>query len=602
MSSRKNRSAGTEEEKPKLSKDKLRRALKLYSYVLPHKWAFIAGMVFLSLGSAIFLAIMKLPGAILDAVNGSHSNGMSIERIVSLLFILLGIQALFSYIRVRLFAVVSERSMAALRNDLYAKLITLDIPFFEERRVGELTSRITNDITQVQGVISITLAEFIRQIIIFIGGVVIIVVTMKTLALILLATVPIVMVLAMVFGRYVRKLMKARQDQLAEANVIVEETMQSIQSVKAYTNEGFELGRYSRQVNTTVNTSLQAAHMRGLFAAFIIFVMFGALFFIIWRAAIMVQSGVLTEGSLIDFTVYAAIIGGAIASLGSFYTEIVSAVGATDRILDILEQPSEVAVAPAETQAHSRFEGKVEFQEVHFSYPTRKDVEVLKGINLKIQPGQRIALAGPSGAGKSTIIQLLLQFYKPDSGTILVDERPANEYDLRAYRQNMAIVPQEVMLFGGTIRDNILYGKPGATDEEVIEAARQANAWDFISAFPDGLDTIVGERGVKLSGGQRQRVAIARAILKDPAILLLDEATSSLDAESEKAVQEALDKLMQGRISIIIAHRLSTIREADCICVIDGGRIVEQGTHAELSQLQDGIYNSLARLQFQTGL
>ncbi len=588
-----------EQPKTKLSKEKLRHALKIFSYVLPYRWAFIGGMVFLALGSVLFLAIMKLPGEIFNVITGEARYGLTLDRIFVLLLVLLGVQSVFSYLRVQLFAVVSERSMALLRKDLYEKLITLGIPFFEERRVGEITSRMTNDVTQVQGVVSITLAEFIRQIIIFIGGVAIIIVTMKKLALIMLITVPVVVLLAMVFGRYIRKLIKERQDQLAQTNVVVEETMQSFQSVKAYTNEAFELERYTKQLDAAVRTALRASHMRGLFAAFIIFVMFGALFFIIWQAAALTQTGVLPKGGLLDFAVYAAIIGGAIASLGSFYTEIVSAIGATERILEILEQPSEVNLDKPATSAPERFDGRVRFREVRFSYPTRKDVEVLKGINLDIEPGQRIALVGPSGAGKSTIVQLLLQFYQPDSGDILVDGKPTVAYDLHAYRRNIAIVPQEVMLFGGTIRDNILYGRPGASEAEIIDAARQANAWEFISAFPEGLNTIVGERGVKLSGGQRQRVAIARAILKDPAILLLDEATSSLDAESEKMVQEALDVLMEGRTSLIIAHRLSTIREADRIYVIENGRIVEEGTHAELSLIEDGLYNSLARLQFE---
>lgn len=599
MANRRDRYSGKDEEKPKLSKEKLRKALKIFSYVVPYKWAFIGAMAFLGLGSLMLLVIMKLPGEIFNIISGEPTYGLNLEEIFIFVLVLLAVQGVFSYLRVQLLAVVSERSMALLRKDLYEKLITLGIPFFEERRVGELTSRMTSDVAQVQTIVSFTLAEFIRQIIILIGAIAIIVITMKKLALVMLLTVPVVMLLAMIFGRYIRKLMRKRQDQLADANVVVEETMQSIQSVKAYTNEGFELRRFGAQLDAAVRTALRASHMRGLFAAFIIFVMFGALFLIIWKAAELTLAGDLPKGGLLDFAVYAALIGGSIASLGSFYTEIVSALGATERILEILEQPSEVVLDAGRPEARTRFAGHVRFNNVRFSYPTRKDVEVLKGIDLNIEPGQRVALVGPSGAGKSTIVQLLLQFHRPDSGEVLVDGKPATSYDLHGYRQNIAIVPQEVLLFGGTIRDNIRYGKPEATDEEVIAAAQQANAWEFISAFPEGLDTLVGERGVKLSGGQRQRVAIARAILKDPAILLLDEATSSLDAESEKMVQEALDVLMEGRTSVIIAHRLSTIRKVDRIYVIENGRIVEQGNHDELSQMEAGVYNSLARLQFE---
>ncbi|MCB0639981.1 MAG: ATP-binding cassette domain-containing protein, partial [Lewinella sp.] len=514
---------------------------------------------------------------------------------------LLALQSLLSFVRVRLFAVVSERGMALLRTDLYEKLVGLGIPFFEKSRVGELTSRLTNDVTQVQGIVSITLAEFLRQLIILIGGIGIIIFTMPRLALTMLATFPVVVVAAMFFGRFIRKLMKARQDELAQTNVVVEETLQSIQTVKAYTNEWYERNRYVTRLQSAVTIALRAANMRGLFAAFIIFIMFGALFFIMWRAALMVQAGTMPAGDLVNFVVFTGIIGAAIASLGSFYTEIVSAVGATERLFGILEEPSEIEVNEHGPQ-HSQLKlhGQITYRNVRFTYPTRPDVEVLKGIDFSIEAGQKVALVGASGSGKSTIMALLQRFYDWQEGDILVDGQSIRSYDLTAYRDNLAIVPQEVLLFGGTIRENIQYGKPGASDEEIIDAARKANAWEFIQQFPTGLETLVGERGVKLSGGQRQRIAIARAILCDPAILLLDEATSSLDAESERAVQEALNHLMEGRTSIIIAHRLSTIRDVDRIYVIDQGQIIEEGTHTSLSSRPDGAYNNLARLQFES--
>lgn len=595
-----NRTDRAEGEQRKLSGERLRRSLKVFQYILPYKWPFIWGMFFLVVGSGLFLVIMKLPGEILNIISGESKYGLSTNMAFFVVIALLAVQSVFSYLRVQLFAVVSEKSMAALRRDLYQKLVTLGIPFLEERRVGELTSRITSDVTQVQGVVSLTIAEFIRQIIVFLGGVFIIVFTMPKLALIMLATVPIVVISAMFFGRYIRKLMRARQDQLAETNVVVEETMQSIQTVKAYTNEDFEVKRYGASLTEMVRISLKAARMRGLFAAFIIFVMFGALFFIIWQAAQMVENGEMLKGDLLDFAVFTGIIGTAIASLGNFYTEIVSAIGATERILDIMDQPSEVTVQTLTApEGKERFSGEISYRDVHFSYPSRPDVPVLKGVSFDIPAGSKIALVGASGGGKSTIMQLLLQFYGLGSGEILVDGQSIYSYELSLYRQNIGIVPQEVLLFGGTIRENIAYGRPGSSDEEIIQAARQANAWDFIQSFPEGLDTLVGERGVKLSGGQRQRVAIARAILKDPAILLLDEATSSLDAESEKLVQEALNKLMVGRTSIIIAHRLATVRDVDCIYVLDGGTIIEKGTHDELSAISDGAYNALAKLQFE---
>jgi ATP-binding cassette subfamily B protein len=584
------------EKKMKLTKEQWQQSLRIFNYVLPHKWAFIFGMLSLALGSGLFLVIMAIPGELFNIIDGESA--YTINQAFVLVIIFLALQSALSFARVQLFAIVSEKGIANLRQDLYQKLIGLSIPFFEQRRVGELTSRITTDVAQVQNVISTTLAEFLRQIIILLGGIGIIVFTMPRLALTMLLTFPVVVVGAMFFGRYIRKLMKKRQDLLAQTNVVVEETMQSIQTVKAYTNEWFEVGRYTKHLREAVTIALKAARMRGLFAAFIIFVMFGALFFIMWRAALMVQAGDMASGDLVNFVVYTGIIGAAIASLGAFYTEIVSAIGATERIFDILDEAPEIDTHRDKPEEQQPIDGRIEYRQVEFSYPTRPDVTVLRGINLQIEPGSKVALVGASGSGKSTIMALLQRFYEVERGQILLDGKAVNEYPLTAYREHLAIVPQEVLLFGGTIRENISYGKPNASEEELIEAAQQANALDFIEGFPDGLDTLVGERGVKLSGGQRQRIAIARAILKDPAILLLDEATSSLDAESERLVQVALDRLMQNRTSIIIAHRLSTVREVDQIYVLEEGRIVEQGTHEELSNRPEGVYNKLAKLQF----
>lgn len=584
--------------KVKLTRERLQKALQMFTYIMPYKWYMVAGMFFLIMGSVLFLGIMKLPGEILNVATGKSNWGMSLNQVFLLLIGLLFLQSIFSYFRVQVFAIISEKSIASLRKDLFSKLITLPIPYLEERRVGELTSRITNDVAKIQQVVSVTFAEFLRQIILLVGGVAIILFTMTKLALVMLATFPLAVLVAVYMGRKLRKLMKSRQDQLAQTNVVVEETMQTIQTVKAYTNEGFELRRYVKYLDEVVRVSLRAANIRGLFASFIILVMLGTLFLIMWRAAVLVQQGDMVEGNLIDFIAYAGIIGGAIASIGSFYTEIVAAIGSTERVFDIMQEQSEIELEASDVQMEDKARGHIQYSDVHFSYPTRADVPVLQGIDLEVRPGQKVALVGASGAGKSTIIQLLLRYYQPQQGQILLDGDSIDGYELSEYRKNLAIVPQEVILFGGTIRENILYGKPEATEEEVRHAARQANALNFIEAFPEGLETKVGERGVKLSGGQRQRIAIARAILKDPAVLLLDEATSSLDAESEKAVQDALNTLMMGRTSIIIAHRLATIRDVDRIYVIEKGQIVESGTHLELSEKEDGAYSNLAKLQF----
>ncbi len=584
-----------------VTKSKMASSLKIFRFIRPYRWSFYVGLFLLSTSSLMFMIFPGAAGEMANKASGQPTKILDLElwEYGGFFLVLLILQGVTSYFRTVLFANVSEKGMADVRKALYQKLITQDIPFFEQRRVGELTSRITADVEQLQSAFSITLAEFVRQVVILLSGVVIIGWLTPKLALIMLATFPVVVVVAFFFGRYIRKLSKKRQDQLAGTNVIVEETFQNFSVVKSFTNEWLETVRYGKSVDEVVKTSLKFAKIRGVFFIFIITVLFGAIFFILWQGAMLVEKGVMEVGDLFSFILYTGLIGGAIGSLGNLYTALTGALGATERIQEILETTSEVEIQPVKITDAERFTGNISYKDIHFSYPTRKDVPVLKGINLDIKSGDKVALVGMSGSGKSTMVQLLLQFYQPDQGTITIDGKPATEYDLSIYRQNMAIVPQEVMLFGGTIRENILYGKPDATEAEIIEAAKQSNAWEFIDSFPEKLETIVGDRGIKLSGGQRQRIAIARAILRNPSILLLDEATSSLDAESEKVVQDALNKLMEGRTSVIIAHRLATIREVDTIYVIDEGQIIEQGTHEELSAVEDGAYSGLAKLQFE---
>ncbi|MBK6621642.1 MAG: ATP-binding cassette domain-containing protein [Saprospirales bacterium] len=585
---------------PKLNRETLRKALGIFQFVRPYWWRLAVGLVLLFLSSMVFMVFPYLSGMMVDVAQGNSDWDFSLQDIGLILLGILIVQGVFSYTRVMLFAYVSEKGTADLRKALYEKLVSLPIVFFEKSRVGELVSRLTSDVERLYNAFSYTLAEFIRQIIILVSGVIFLAITTPKLALIMLATFPVVVLAAMFFGRTIRKLSKSRQEELANSNTIVSETMATVQTVKAFTNEWFESVRYSRSIGEMVKISLRFARGRALFAVFIIVVLFGALFFIIWEGANLLQAGKITAGDLVAFVSYTAIIGGAIAGLGNFYTEILGAIGATERVREILDTESEVEIKPVKPADRSTMQGNIRYEGVRFSYPTREDMEVLKGVDFEVRAGEKVALVGPSGAGKSTIVQLLLGYYNLEEGKILVDGKSIADYDISEFRSHVAIVPQEVILFGGTIRENILYGRPDAAEEDIIEAARQANAWDFIRSFPEGLDTLVGERGVKLSGGQRQRVAIARAILKNPSILILDEATSSLDAESEKLVQEALNKLLEGRTSIIIAHRLATIRDVDRIYVLDEGRIVEQGTHEELSMMETGLYNSLARLQFET--
>lgn len=586
-------------EKPKVSSEQMKEALKIFVFIKPYRFQIILGLFLLFVSSMVFMVFPYLAGQMVDIAQGNSKFGWSLKEVGYILIGILFVQGFVSYSRVMLFAHASEKGIADVRKAVYAKLISSPITFFEKNRVGDLISRITGDVEKLYDAFSIMIAEFIRQIIILVVGIIFLAVTTWKLAVIMLATFPVIVVGAMIFGRYIRRLSRKRQDALAASNVILDETMQSIQTVKAFTNEWFEVGRYNKSINSVVGVALQFAKGRAWFSVFIVSVLFGALFFIIWQAANLLQRGDLLAGELISFVAYTAIIGGAIAGLGNFYTQLLGAVGATERVRQILNSEGEVVPDKPNALSVGKLEGKIQYRNVDFSYPTRTDIPVLKSLNLDIEPGQKVALVGSSGAGKSTIVQLLLRFYEIQSGDILVDGKSVYDYDISDFRRNIAIVPQEVLLFGGTIRENILYGQPDATESEIIKAAKQANAWEFISSFPEGLETIVGERGIKLSGGQRQRIAIARAILRDPAILLLDEATSSLDAESEKVVQSALNTLMEGRTSIIIAHRLSTIREVDQIYVIGEGRIIEQGTHLELSMKEDGAYSHLAKLQFE---
>ena len=588
-----------ESTRPKLTRESFREALKIFAFIRPYRWKFIFGLVLLFLSSTIFMVFPYTVGLMLDVAQGKTvMANLSLPKIALGLIIVLSFQGVVSYLRVMMFAEVSEKGTADIRKALYQRLISLPIEFFEKSRVGELVSRLTNDLEKLYNTLYFVLAEFFRQIILLVGGVIFLAWQTPKLAFIMLATFPVIVVGAMIFGRYIRKLSKQRQQILAESNTILDETLQTIHAVKAFTNEAFEIGRYKKTNDSVISVSMKYAGGRAIFAVFIITMLFGALFFVIWTGMRMVQAGEITAGQLISFVTFTAVIGGAIAGLGNFYSELVGAIGATERVREILNSKSEVDGRPQTNLKAGRFAGNIQFEKVHFSYPTRPDMEILKGVSLEIPSGAKVAIVGQSGAGKSTIMQLLLQFHLLNEGTIKIDGQNIYDYELESYRQNFALVPQEVILFGGSIRENILYGKPDAQEDEIIEAAKKANAWDFISSFPEQLDTIVGERGIKLSGGQRQRIAIARAILRNPSVLLLDEATSSLDAESERVVQDALNNLMEGRTSIIIAHRLATIREVDRIYVLQGGHIIEQGTHDELSAIENGAYSSLAKLQF----
>lgn len=608
-----------EGEKVKISKESLKQALVLFTYLKPYRTKFILSMVFIALSAFTTSLFPFFLGKMIDAASPGGSAGMmggapsmieglglkevkwTLNFTLILIFVQLGFQTIFSFMRVYLLTEVGEKSLADMRKDVYSKLLSMPMSYFTEKRVGELSNRISSDLSQIQDAISFTLAEFLRGIFTLVIGLVFIFWISTKLALVMLAVVPVIAVLAVVFGMRIRKMARKAQDQLAESGTIVQETFQGISIVKAFTSEVYEISRYVKSVYAVVDTAIANARYRGAFISFMIFSVFGAIAFVMWYGANMIQTGELTMGSLTMFVIFSMFVGGTFAGFADMFSQLQKTLGATQSVREILRTEGEpVELTQIAIESQYLLKGNVTFKQVAFSYPSRNDVSVLKDITLTANNGEQIALVGPSGAGKSTIASLLLKFYEPTSGSIWFDDKNSTTFPLTQLRKQMAFVPQDVILFGGTIAENIAYGKLGATAEEIADAARKANAHDFISKFPEEYETIVGERGIKLSGGQRQRIAIARAILKDPAILILDEATSSLDSESEQLVQEALDNLMKNRTSFVIAHRLSTIRNAHKIVVIDKGTVAEQGSHEQL-MANNGLYRKLNDMQFEFG-
>jgi ATP-binding cassette, subfamily B, bacterial len=557
-----------------------------------------------SLAALFFTAILSLafPWFLKELVGDpaeAYRNGVNAQqvleksnRVVLQLVAVLGLQAFVAFFRVQGFIHSGESALNRLRRDLFAHLVRLPMPFFQEQRAGALSSRISADLGLVRETLLTTVPQAVRQTVILVGGLIFIFVASWKLSLIMLGSVPFVVLAIAFFGRKVRAYSKAAQESLAEAGMVIEETVQGINDVKSFTNEPFEATRYDRALAAFFGVTMKGAKHRAAFLAFIIFALFGTIAFVAWFGARMLASGEIGDKNFVSFILFSIFVG---ASLGSF-PEIISQLqqtsAASERLRELLDTPVERGDGDPAVKLH----GALSFQDVSFRYPSRPESLVLSDLSFHIQPGQRIALVGPSGAGKSTVFSLILGFNDPEMGLIHFDSHPASSLALRALRSQIAIVPQEVLLFGGSIRENIEYGKPGATHEEINAAATQANAFDFITALPEGFETLVGPRGTKLSGGQRQRIAIARAILADPKILLLDEATSALDSESERLVNEALERLMIGRTSLVIAHRLSTVRHADSILVFSQGKIVESGSHDALIE-RNGTYRFLVETQ-----
>ncbi len=591
-----------------LNRESLAETLTLARYLRPYRRRFLAGMTTLFVSATCGLAFPFLAGSLIDAAVTSGGatvprlGVLGLNQVALLLVAAVSLQALASFNSALAFNRVGQSALADLRRECYQRLIALPMAFFGQRRVGELTSRVSTDVAQIEGALIDALPQMCRQSVFLLGGITLIAITSGRLTAVMLGTLPVLIATAIFFGRRLRRFSRETQDRLAATNTIVEETLQAIASVKAFANEGFEAKRYDVANARVLAAAMSAARWRAVFVAFFIVALFGGIAIVLWYGARLLQTGGITPGELTRFVLYSTFVAGAMGQSAELFSQIQKTVGATQRVRELLREPTERDLAAGRTREESdrpaRSRGEVAFADVTFRYPARPEVAVLRQLSLRASPGERIALVGPSGAGKSTLTALLLRFYEPESGQILIDGRDARDYPLEWLRGQMAIVPQDVLLFGGTIMENIAYGRPGADEAAVRQAAAQANADDFIRGFPEGYATVVGDRGVKLSGGQRQRLAIARAILKDPAILILDEATSSLDSASEALVQLALDRLMQGRTTFIIAHRLATVRNADRIAVIDAGQVVELGTHAELVARPDGLYQRLSTLQF----
>lgn len=592
-------------EKVTLTRDSYKKAQRLFAYMKPYRGQYLLGWLFLVISTSIGLIFPILLGQLLGTGNGS-STTMSeaiqaidltnINTVAFALFALFGIQAVTSYFRVVLFTNVTENTLRDLRNDVFSKLLHLPMDFFNRNTVGELTSRLSSDVTQIQETLRTTIAEFFRQIIMVVGGIFILTFISWKLALIMLATVPVIAIIAVAFGRFIRRLSKEAQDQTAAANKTAEEALTGIGNIKAFTNEVLSFQRFNNAVNEIRRLNVKSGLWRGLFVSFIVFAMFGAIVFIIWQGLLMTEGAhpTLAKGDLYSFLMVTLLMAASIGSLPDFYASIQKSIGATEKLMDLINEVSEQELFTGAEQP--TISGAIRFENVRFSYPQRKDMEVLKGVSFSVESNKTLALVGASGGGKSTIASLILRYYPIQEGTIAFDGTDGAKIDLKHLRKHIAVVPQEVLLFAGSIKENIAFGKPGASDEEVELAAKQANALDFIESFPDKFETQVGDRGIQLSGGQKQRIAIARAILKNPTILILDEATSALDSESERIVQDALDKLMKGRTSIVIAHRLSTIRNADQILVLQNGEIAESGSHDELMS-RAGVYADLVKMQ-----
>jgi subfamily B ATP-binding cassette protein MsbA len=571
--------------------------------IRPYLGRLLAAFVCLLASAGIALAFPQIVRHLLDAAFISADASL-LNRIALGLLILFAIQAVLNFVQVYLLTSTSELVIAQLREDLFAHLVRLSPAFFTERRTGELTSRLSSDTTVLQTVLSYNLSEFARQTLFLIGGIVLLTLTDVSLTAMTLAVVPLVVGAAFVFGRALRRASTGVQDRVAEATGTADEAFSQIRTVQSYTAETEEVRRYGSHLQQVIEAAIRRARIRGTFFGILTFCGFGGVVAVLWQGGRQVLAGSLTAGALVSFLLYALYVAGAVGSLASLFGAYQEAVGAARRVFDLLETESAVRDPARPLRLGRPLRGEVVMDNVAFNYNPALP-EVLHGVSLRIKAGEVVALVGPSGAGKTTIASLLPRFWDVTGGRITFDGIDIRDLSLKELRGAIGIVPQEPTLFSGTIRENIAYagiGEDGSrpAEEAILAAARAAHAVEFIERLPDGFDTRVGERGVKLSGGQRQRIAIARVFLKDPALVILDEATSSLDSESERLVEQAMEDLLRARSTLIIAHRLSTVLRADRVVVIDRGQIVEEGRHQELLA-SEGVYSRLYRGQFRPG-
>ena len=567
---------------------------RMLAYLAPYKLRLLLALIGLIFSAGLSLVFPVVIRSVVDSVFAAADLDL-LDNITLLLLLVFLFRSLATFVQHYNLNFVGERIVVDIREELYAHLQSLSLGFYTERRVGELISRISSDVTVMRTVLTGNVSTLFQQSLTLVGSVAIMVWLNWRLTLFIIVLMPVIVVVGFFFGAAIRRISTRVQDEIAGATVVAEEVFQNIREVKSFVRETYEIGRYNRAIDVAFQAAVKLLTLRSVFGPIVGFFAFGGLALILWYGGREVLDGRLSAGELIAFLIYGLTVAGSFAGLISLYSQLQEALGATKRVFQILDAAPSVRDLP-DARDLNEAPGAISLRHVHFAYEA--DNAVLRDVNLEVAAGEVVALVGPSGAGKSTLFNLIPRFYDPDNGAILLDGCDIRQLTQRSLRAHIGIVPQETLLFGGSIRENILYGKLDASEDELAAAARSANAHDFIADLPKGYSTIVGERGVKLSGGQRQRVAIARAILKDPAILLLDEATSSLDNESEKLVQDALGNLMRGRTTLIIAHRLSTVRIAHRIAVLDRGRIIELGSHAELMAL-GGLYAKLYAMQFR---